>query len=802
MINLFSAPDKEKDSQGYMVFVLTLLWTATSGFVDLLNLFLFSENWVRWLSFLGISIFIALVNLLLIQWRRVKLASWSLTLMLWLFIALASYFAGGLSAPRILSQTCVILTAGFLLGWRGGLAIGLLTVGSDLWLAFLEENGQLPPSSIQATPYFRWLNSIIPFGTILVLQYYATRHLQAGLAAMKREIELREQLENEKNDTVRNLRERVKELTTLYLASKTLREEELLPDERFRDIATILPQGFSSPEYTGARIYYGGREFLSERFRPSAWSFSAEAKTTSGTKVGVEVVYLNEPVTPEIDPILSEEKDMVKMLVDTLKDYIERGERKFELEDFRYALDLAAMVSIADADANFNFVNDNFCRVSKYSREELLNSNHMILYSGVHSPEYFEDMAIAMQHGKPFRGEFCNRAKDGSLYWVDSTVVPFLNAEGKVYQWLSINYDITERKIAEEKLVQSEERYKSLIEIANIGAWEYHIDTGQTWCSPQYFSMLGIDRVEGTRDDSLEEMWVSRIHPEDKAEAYGRFKAFVESDTNQLYEAIFRLAHEDGSWVWAWSRARKLQDEKGNLTSVVLGSEIDITERIQAEEKIKESEQQIRKITSQVPAITYMFQIFEDGHTNILFMNKGMDRFGYPFVVEKASQTHEKLTEILYSDDRDKYSNAMKEAYRTQNPISFQYRVVFGDVVRWRWMQAVPEKDKNGNTVWYGATSDVTQLVEYIASIEQMIFDVGHVIRRPISNMLSLTNVIQSGVLNDQEVREISQNLSLIAQEMDKFIRELNDTYQEKRQNTHFKVDITSMLDNRSNLFD
>jgi hypothetical protein len=98
-----------------------LLWTATSGFVDLLNLFLFSENWVRWLSFLGISIFIALVNLLLIQWRRVKLASWSLTLMLWLFIALASYFAGGLSAPRILSQTCVILTAGFLLGWRGGL---------------------------------------------------------------------------------------------------------------------------------------------------------------------------------------------------------------------------------------------------------------------------------------------------------------------------------------------------------------------------------------------------------------------------------------------------------------------------------------------------------------------------------------------------------------------------------------------------------------------------------------------------------------------------------------------------------
>lgn len=802
MINLFSAPDKEKNSQGYMVFVLTVLWTVTTGFVDLVNLFFFSENWVRWLSFLGISIFIALVNLILIQWGRIKLASWSLTFMLWLFIALASYFAGGLSAPRILSQTCVILTAGFLLGWRGGLAIGLLTVGSDLWLAFLEENGQLPPSSIQATPYFRWLNSIIPFGTILVLQYYATRHLQASLAAMKREIELREQVEHEKNETVRNLRERVKELTTLYLASKTLQEEELLPDERFRDIATLLPEGFYTPEFTGARIYYGGKEFLSERFRPSALSFSAESKTSSGTKVGVEVVYLNEAVTPEIDPILPEEKEMLKMLVDTLRDYIERGERKFELEDFRYALDLAAMVSIADADANFNFVNDNFCRVSKYSREELLKANHMILHSGIHSPEYFEDIVIAMQNGKPFRGEFCNRAKDGSLYWVDSTLVPFLNAEGKVYQWLSINYDITERKLAAEKLSQSEERYKSLIEVASIGAWEYHIDTGETWCSAQYFSMLGMDITEGIGDGSLDEVWVDRLHPDEKEEAYGRFKDFVESETSERYESIFRLRHEDGNWIWAWSRARKLRDEEGNLTSIVLGSEIDITERVQAEEKIKESEQLIRKITSQVPGNTYMFQILEDGHTNIIFMNRGTDRFGYPFVMGQASKHPEKLTEILHPDDKDKYSKAMREAFRSQEPISFHYRVVFGDVVRWRWMQAVPEKDKNGEIVWYGATSDVTQLVEYIASIEQMIFDVGHVIRRPISNMLSLTSVIQSGVLNDQEVREISQHLNLIAQEMDKFIRELNHTYQEKRQNTHFKVDITSMLDNRSNLFD
>ncbi len=783
-----------------MVSVLTIVWTGAIGVVDLLGLVLYPDNSQRWLTFLGICVFIAVTNLSLNHFGKTRLASWSLTLMIWLFITGSCYTSGGISAPSVLSQTSVILTAGFLLGWRGGVAFGFLTIGADFWLAFLEVNGQLPESSIPVSPYGRWFGSIIPFWTILALQYYATQHLHVGLMALKREIARREEAEKEKDQTVHNLGERVKELKTLYSVSRLLHSENP-PEEMFCKLVELVPQGFECPDLTGILVYCSESEFVSPNYRPSTHSIRVEEKTAKGTKLGVEVVYLDEAAGPDEDKFLTEERSLINMLVEMLKTDLERRERKAELEDFRYALDLAAMVSISDADATFNFVNGNFCKASKYHPEELMGKHHHILWSGVHSPDYFAEMRKAMQSGQPYRGEFCNRAKDGSLYWVDTTVVPFLDEYGKIYQFLSINYDITAQKTAVEKLRQSEERYKSIITVSNTGAWEYHIDTRRVWYSAQYFAMIGIDQPDGMWDEEMGNFWMERLHPEDRKQAAEVFEEFLKRGSMGIYEDIFRFRHQNGDWIWIWSRARRLRDEHGNLTEVTLGSHIDISERIRAEEKIKESEQLIKKITSQVPGNTYMFEIEESGQTNILFMNRGTDAYNYPFGFEEVSGNPEKLREALHEDDRTKFNDTMKQAYQKPEVISFQYRMIFDGVLRWRWMQAIPEKDKNGKVVWYGATSDITPLVEYIASIEQMIFDVGHVIRRPISTMLGLTTLIQAAELGEQEIRDISRHLCEISAETDKFLRELNDAYHLKRQETELKIDTSSLLDPRSSLF-
>jgi PAS domain S-box-containing protein len=266
------------------------------------------------------------------------------------------------------------------------------------------------------------------------------------------------------------------------------------------------------------------------------------------------------------------------------------------LEDYKFSLDQSAIIAITDHRGEIISVNKNFCAISQYSEEELIGKTHRIINSKHHPKEFFIDLWKTISSGKVWRGEVKNKAKDGTYYWVDTTIVPFLDKTGTPFQYLAIRFEITARKLAEEQIIQSHERFEKATQAANDAIWEWDIIHDKLFWGKGYETLFGYDL------DSIIpsiESWKGQIHPDDREVVLASLYQVIESSEIDNWQADYRYMRSDGKYAYVDDKGIVMRNTMGKAVKMV-GAMTDITYRKEHEESLKNLNEKLTKYTTEL----------------------------------------------------------------------------------------------------------------------------------------------------------------------------------------------------------
>ncbi|MEM7680408.1 MAG: PAS domain S-box protein [Planctomycetota bacterium] len=313
-----------------------------------------------------------------------------------------------------------------------------------------------------------------------------------------------------------------------------------------------------------------GKGFWREVWQSLAAGRAWRGEVCNRAKDG-SLYWVDSTIVPHVGPTGKIEK-----YVSIRFDITAQKEAQRDVESLRTALDEHSILSIADRHGKIIDANAGFCRISGYTRDELLGQDHHILNSGHHPKSFWVDMWKTIASGRAWRAEVCNRAKDGSQYWVDSTVVPYQGADGRVEKYISIRFDITAQKQAETRLTMA-------MKASQIGLWDWDMPSGQTFFSDTFYTMLGY--TPGELPMTVD-TWKDLCHPDDLPAALDAVKRHCDGET-PLYTCEQRLRKKDGDWLWVRDVGEVVLRDEAQKPKRMIGVHIDIDETKRLDEALR-----------------------------------------------------------------------------------------------------------------------------------------------------------------------------------------------------------------------
>jgi len=355
--------------------------------------------------------------------------------------------------------------------------------------------------------------------------------------------------------------------------------------------------GWSAPETIGKNIVdltpahqskEMAGEIMNELKKGNSWSGEFLVTRKDGT---VFPAYVTD------SPIYNNQGHVIG-IIGVSMDISERKKAEKELADYKYALDESAIISMTDDQGIIKYVNEYFCRISKYSKEELLGRDHSMINSGYHSEEFIKNLWQTIEDGRIWKGEFRNKAKDGSFYWVEATIVPFLDAKSKPYQYLAIRYDITQKKKTEEQLKISEEKYRTIFIKSPLPIWIYDTETLQ---------ILDINEAAilhyGYTQLEFLSMTIKDIRPKEDLEELLKDIDKINKGMESRY-GTWRHLKKNGEIIIVETTAHPIE-YAGRKSRMVIAN--DVTERKRIQEQLVEREEQLELFIEHSPVSLAMF---------------------------------------------------------------------------------------------------------------------------------------------------------------------------------------------------